>query len=187
MTQSFSATNIVILFKHHVYTWSSGLKPCHCKKRRVNVFWFTCEFWCLGAQHWKDSGALKKIQPFSHKLGRKKNGLPSTYGCMIRPLNMAVLLLSPSSAQLVPASPTLSCMTDLPSKQKNLFIYLFYFWLHSVFIAACSLSLVASSGGTHCNARASHCSGFPCFQTWAPGTLASVVAAPRLSNCGSWP
>ena len=137
MTQSFSTINIVILFKHHVYTWSSGLKLCHCKKRRVNVFWFTCEFWCLGAQHWKDSEALKKIQPFSHKLGRKKNGLPSTYGCMIRPLNMAVLLLSTSSAQLVPASPTLSCMTDLPSKQKNLFIYLFILFLAVLGLRCC--------------------------------------------------
>ena len=42
---------------------------------------------------------------------------------------MAVLLLSTSGAQLVPASPTLSCMTDLPSKQKNLFIYLFIYFI----------------------------------------------------------
>lgn len=173
MTQSFSTTNIVILFKHHFYTWSSGLKHCHCKKRRVSVFWFTCEFWCLGAQHWKDSEAistLKKIQPFSHKLGRKKNGLPSTYGCMVRPLNMAVLLLSTSTAQLVPASPTLY-LHDWPSfifKKFVLFCF-FNFCLHSVFVAACRLSLVASSWGYSLQCMGFSLQWLPLFQSMGSG------------------
>ena len=35
----------------------------------------------------------------------------------------------------------------------------------------------------HCNAWASHCSGFSCCGTQAPGTWASVVAAQGLSSC----
>ena len=34
-----------------------------------------------------------------------------------------------------------------PFFKKNLFIYLFYFWLHWVFVAACGLSLVAARTG----------------------------------------
>ena len=50
-----------------------------------------------------------------------------------------------------------------------------YFWLLWVFIAACSLSLIAASGGYNLVAGASHCHGFS-LQTQAPG-LSSLVAA----------
>ena len=62
----------------------------------------------------------------------------------------------------------------------NLFIY---FWLHWVFAAACSLSLVVASGGfSRCGAQAlgvqaSHCGGFSCCGAWALGVRASVVVA----------
>ena len=41
----------------------------------------------------------------------------------------------------------------------NLFIlFIYYFWLHWVFVAACGLSLVAASGATLCcGAWTSHC------------------------------
>ena len=55
----------------------------------------------------------------------------------------------------------------------NLFIYLLYFWLHGVFVAAHGLSLVVASGG------------FPCCGAWALGARASVVVARGLSSCGS--
>ena len=65
-------------------------------------------------------------------------------------------------------------------------IYLFYFWLHWVFVAARGLSLVAASGATlGCGARASHCGGFSCWGAQALGTRASVVVARGLSSCGS--
>ena len=60
---------------------------------------------------------------------------------------------------------------------KNLF-YLFYFWLHWIFIAARRLSLVVRAGATLCcGAWASHCSGFSCCGARALGTRASVVVA----------
>ena len=60
------------------------------------------------------------------------------------------------------------------------------FWLHWVFVALCSLSLVAVSGGTlHCGVRASHCSDFSCCGVQALGAWASVVAAWGLSSCSS--
>ena len=37
----------------------------------------------------------------------------------------------------------------------------------------------------HCSARASHCSGFPCYGAWAVGMQASVVVARGLSSCGT--
>ena len=37
----------------------------------------------------------------------------------------------------------------------------------------------------HCGARASHCGGFSCCGAQALGAWASVVAARRLSSCGS--
>ena len=53
-------------------------------------------------------------------------------------------------------------------------LFLFYFWLRWVFVAARGLSLVAGSGG------------FSCCGAWALGAQASVVAARRLSSCVSW-
>ena len=63
-------------------------------------------------------------------------------------------------------------------------LFMFYFWLHWVFIAACGLSLVAASGG-YSLLRASHCGGFSCCGARALGTQASVVVAHGLSRCGS--
>ena len=61
------------------------------------------------------------------------------------------------------------------------------FWLCFVFIASLGLSLVAVSGGySSLRVQAPHCSGFSCFGAQALGTWASVVAAHRLSSCGSW-
>ena len=55
-------------------------------------------------------------------------------------------------------------------------------WLCWVFIVLCRLSLVAASRGSSCDAQASHCGGFSCFQAQALGTLASVVAACGFSS-----
>ena len=63
----------------------------------------------------------------------------------------------------------------------NLFILFFYFWLCWVFIAARGLSLVVVSGGY----SSLHCGGFSCYGARALGVRASVVAAHRLSSCGS--
>ena len=61
----------------------------------------------------------------------------------------------------------------------NKFIYLLYFWLYWVFIAACGLSLVAASGATlRCGARASHCGGFSLL--WSMGSRCA-----DFSSCGS--
>ena len=67
------------------------------------------------------------------------------------------------------------------------FNYLFiYFWLCWVFVAACGLSLVASSRDhSSCSVQASHCGGFSCWEAWALGVQASVVVARGLSSCGS--
>ena len=61
------------------------------------------------------------------------------------------------------------------------FYYLFNFWLHEVFVAVCSLSVVAVSRRllSSCCGWASHCSGFTCCQTWALGCL-------NLGSCGLW-
>ena len=58
----------------------------------------------------------------------------------------------------------------------NLFIY---FWLHCVFVAACTLSLVAVNRGTtlRCGVQASHCDGFFCCRAQALGAQASVAVA----------
>ena len=69
----------------------------------------------------------------------------------------------------------------------NLFILFTYFWLHSVVIDACGLSLVAARvrATLHCGSWASHCSGFSCCGAQALGAQASVVVARGLSSCGS--
>ena len=53
----------------------------------------------------------------------------------------------------------------------NLFIYLFIFWLHWVFVAVRRLLIAVAS---------------LCCGAQALGMRASVVAAHRLSSCGSW-
>ena len=65
-------------------------------------------------------------------------------------------------------------------------IIILNFWLCWVFVAACRLSLVATSGATlHCRGRASHCGGFPCCRARALGVWASVAVARGLSSCGT--
>ena len=74
-------------------------------------------------------------------------------------------------------------------------LFIYYFWLRWVFVAACGLSLVEVSGGysslrcagatLHCSAQASHCSGSSCCKARVLGTRASVVVARGLSSCGS--
>ena len=59
--------------------------------------------------------------------------------------------------------------------------------MHWVFRATRGLSLVAATGATLCYcAWASHCSDFSCRRALVIGTWASVLAACRLSSCGSW-
>ena len=64
----------------------------------------------------------------------------------------------------------------------SLFSLFIYFWLCWVFVAARRLSLVAASGG-HTLLR---CGGFSCCRARALGAWASVLAACRLSSCGTW-
>ena len=62
----------------------------------------------------------------------------------------------------------------------------FYFLLHWIFTALCGLSLAAANGSTlRCTAQASHCGGFSCRGSQAPGICALVVVALGLGNCGS--
>ena len=68
----------------------------------------------------------------------------------------------------------------------KLFIYLFIFWLHWVFVAARGLSLVAASGSY----SLLRCAGFSLqwlLLLWstALGAQASVVVARGLNSCGS--
>ena len=49
-----------------------------------------------------------------------------------------------------------------------------YFWLHWVFIALCSISLVAVSRSYSCSVGAPHCGGFSCG-AWALGLQASEL------------
>ena len=66
------------------------------------------------------------------------------------------------------------------------FIYIHYFWLRWVFVAACGLSLVAASRGySSLWCAASHCGGFSCCGARALGTQATVVVAHGLSSCGA--
>ena len=65
-------------------------------------------------------------------------------------------------------------------------LFIYYFWLCWVFVAARGLSLVAASGATLCcGARASHCGGFSCCGAQAVGARASVVVVCGLSSCGA--
>ena len=63
-------------------------------------------------------------------------------------------------------------------------IYLFAFGCTGSSLLQEGFLQVQSSGlGSSCGARASYSSGFSCSRAWAPGTWASVVAAPGLSSC----
>ena len=64
--------------------------------------------------------------------------------------------------------------------QRELNVSLFFF-----FGCAGVLYLWWAGATLHCDARASHCGGFPCCGAWALGMRASVVAAHGLSSCGS--
>ena len=64
-------------------------------------------------------------------------------------------------------------------------IYLFYFWLHWVFVAACGLPLVAASGATLCCGAWAYCGGFSSCRAQVVGVRASVAVARGLSSCGS--
>ena len=56
-----------------------------------------------------------------------------------------------------------------------------------VFITVHTLSLVVAIGATfHCNAWASHCSGFSCCGAWALGAQTSVVVSHGLSCCEAY-
>ena len=60
-----------------------------------------------------------------------------------------------------------------------------YFWLHWVFIALCSISLVAVSRSYSCSVGAPHCGGFSCG-AWALGLQASelqLVGTPFQCSC----
>ena len=68
--------------------------------------------------------------------------------------------------------------------KKNIFVY--YFWLHWVFIAGCRFSLVVVSRDySSCSARASYSHGFPCCRVGALGAQASEVSVCGLSSCSS--
>ena len=69
----------------------------------------------------------------------------------------------------------------------NLLFYLFIFGcVGPLFPHAGFFWLRRTVATLHCSARTSHCSGFSCCRARAPGARASVVAAHRLSSCGSW-
>ena len=64
--------------------------------------------------------------------------------------------------------------------KKNLFVYLFIFWLHWVFVAVCGLSLVALSGGY----SLLRCAGFSLqwlLLLWSTGSRHA-----GFSSCGMW-
>ena len=70
----------------------------------------------------------------------------------------------------------------------NKFIYYFILFLAALGLRCCTwtFSSCGDRGATlRCGVRASHCSGFSCCRAWALGVQASVVAARRLSSCGS--
>ena len=58
----------------------------------------------------------------------------------------------------------------------TIFLNVFIFWLHWVFVAVHGLSLVAASRDhSSCGAWAFYCSGFFCFEAWALEAWASVA------------
>ena len=59
------------------------------------------------------------------------------------------------------------------------YIFIYFFWWHWLFVAACGLSLVATRGLLCCGAQASHRSGFSCCGAWAPGCTG-------FRSCASW-
>ena len=70
-------------------------------------------------------------------------------------------------------------------------IYLFYFWLLSLYFCAWAFSSCGKWGLlSSCDAWASHCDGPSCCEAWALGVRASVVVAHGLSCsmvCGIFP
>ena len=84
----------------------------------------------------------------------------------------------------------LGCPVTLVLGQSSLctfYLFIIYFWLHWVFVAACGFLWLRRAGATlRCGARASHCSGFSCCRAQALGAQASVVVVRGLSSCGSW-
>ena len=72
-----------------------------------------------------------------------------------------------------------------------LFVFIIYFWLCWVFVAARGLSLVAENGDySLLRCTAPHCGGFSCCGAQALGVRASVVVAHGLScfvACGIFP
>ena len=77
---------------------------------------------------------------------------------------------------------------------KTFFFFKELFLLYFIFMAALGLCCctraflwLRRAGATlHCDARASHCSGFSCCGARALGAQASVAVAQGLSSCGSW-
>jgi len=75
-------------------------------------------------------------------------------------------------------------------KSKDGASFFFFFWLLWVFIAACRLSLVATSGEfiSSCSARACHRDGLSCWRAQILGQVGFSSCGPgldhRLSNCG---
>ena len=71
--------------------------------------------------------------------------------------------------------------------------FLIYLFIHSFIFGCFGSSLLCAgflqlrrAGATlHCHAQASHCSGFFCCKTWAPGARASVVVARGLQSTSS--
>ena len=104
-------------------------------------------------------------------------------GCRTRPTAVAFQKYSSVS----PFTPT-GILCFFKNYLFCLFIYLFYFWLRWVFVAARRLSLVAVSGGllfiAVCRLLIAVVS--LCCRARALGTRASVLVARRLNSCGSW-
>ena len=67
----------------------------------------------------------------------------------------------------------------------NLFYVFIFGCVGSLLLCTCFLQLWQAGVDLCCCVRASHCGGFSCCGAWALGMRASVVAARRLSSCGS--
>ena len=73
--------------------------------------------------------------------------------------------------------------------KNNLFIdYVYYLWLHWVFVTAHSFSLVVASGGYSSCVWASRCSGFSCCGAQAPEltSFSRFCGAWAWLSCGMW-
>ena len=81
-------------------------------------------------------------------------------------------------AQAFPVAKLISCSLRALFL-KFLFIYLFIYWLHWVFIAVCAFSNCSKRGLLSCSVWASHCGDFSSF-------AAQVLGCPGLNSCGVW-